>query len=99
MSQQSGRSSGNAKKEGLGFDGFTNSRLKAKKLTKEKLLTRKDREEEAPRVSQEGLAGQVGCVDEGKKKREEVAAKGGEVEEDSRARINGKKSKGIRKCL
>lgn len=99
MSQQSGRGSGNAKKEGLGFDGYSNSRLKAKKLTKEKLLVRREREEEGGRAGREAAGGGAGCADEGKKKGEEVAAKGREAEEGSRARISGKKSKGIRKCL
>jgi hypothetical protein len=36
---------GNAKKEGLGFDGFSSQKLKIKKLTKEKLVTKLNNED------------------------------------------------------
>ena len=40
-------STNNAKKEGLGFDGLPQKRLKIKSLTKEKLTTKKEEEQPA----------------------------------------------------
>lgn len=45
---QTTQGNGNTRKEGLGFDGQVNNRLKIKNLTKEKLTTKKVDEEIEP---------------------------------------------------
>jgi hypothetical protein len=44
MSSSNQQNANNTRKEGLGFDGVPQHRLKIKKLTKEKLTTKKDEE-------------------------------------------------------
>lgn len=48
MSKQHTQANSNTRKEGLGFDGQVNHRLKIKNLTKEKLTTKKVDEEIEP---------------------------------------------------
>lgn len=89
---------GNSRKEGLGFDGYQSHKLKAKKITKEKLVTRQGPEDDA-QVSSAPLPSHSSNLKPASGHKKIMEHSSTAEKEASKKDITEKRSKKIKKCF